>query len=144
MSKFSKLKKLVSSSNNAKKTIKHTPVEPDAFHKALSNARGSDKRVSDYTHLYDPEEYSQMKTFLAPDGKSGFAVKPDGDIVSAFNTERGGGRLDNIMKTALEHGGTKLDAFDKLPTETKGLPDLYSKYGFKPIISNDFKRSTSS
>ncbi len=133
MSKFSKLQKLLKNTDVAKKTVSHGITKPDDFHSALAKARGADKRVEDYTHLYSPEEYAQMKTFLSPDGKSGFAIKPDGDIVSAFSTERGGGRLDNIMRTALSEGGTKLDAFDKLPTESKGLPDLYSKYGFKQV-----------
>src|SRR5690554_6800083 len=121
MSKASAFKKIVDKLGNS---VKHSRSESDAFHKALSDARSADKRINDYTHLYSPEEYAQMKTFLAPDGKSGFAIKPDGDIVSVFSSVRGGGRLDDIMSTALSEGGTKLDAFDKLSTETKGLPDV--------------------
>jgi len=111
--------------------ITHANVPASDFHAALSQSRNADKRIEQYTHLYTPEEYAQMKTFLAPDKKSGFSVKGDGDIVSAFNAERGGGRLRSIMETAKAHGGKKLDAFDKRAGEAKGLPDLYSQYGFK-------------
>jgi hypothetical protein len=130
MSKASAFKNIA---DKLKKTVEHTASKSDDFFKTLESARKDDKRINDYTHLYTPEEYAQMKTFLSPDGKSGFAIKPDGDIVSAFSSDKGGGRLDNIMKTAISHGGTKLDAFDKLATETKGLPDLYSKHGFKEV-----------
>ena len=64
-----------------------------------------------------------MKTFLHPDKKSGFAVKPDGDIVSLFSTQKGRG--DKLAQHAKKSGGSKLDAFDGY------LPKLYAKHGFK-------------
>jgi hypothetical protein len=132
MGKAAKGVKVASAADEAAKAA-HAMTKHEDFYNALKQARGMDTRINEYTHLYNPEEYAQMKTFLAPDKMSGFAVKPDGDIVSAFNAVKGGGRLDDIMKVAMQHGGRKLDAFDKKPGEVKGLPDLYSKYGFKEV-----------
>jgi len=91
-------------------------------------------------HVYTPAEYQQKRLFLTKDGKTGFAVSDDGDIVSVFNTkEVVGPDGEIIMKgsgnqaatvpmllLAVENGGTKLDAFDTI------LPQLYSRVGFRP------------
>jgi len=73
-------------------------------------------------YVYPPEEYQGMKLFLSDSGKSGFAVKPDGDIVSVFSMEKGSGR--SIMEAAIAAGGKKLDAFDTV------LPEFYGTHGF--------------
>lgn len=101
----------------------HESVHHTDFHQALSSAQGHAPQVKEFVHRYEPDEYAQMKTFLHPDKKSGFAVKPDGDIVSVFSTEKGRG--DQIVNHAKNVGGTKLDAFDGY------LPKLYGKHGFK-------------
>lgn len=93
------------------------------------------------------EEYDQpgMRLFLAetvettpnPKAKSGvskkkrwlsgFAITPDGDIVSAFNhPEAESDRVPAMLLLAIQEGGYKLDAFDTV------LPDLYSAMGFVP------------
>jgi hypothetical protein len=63
-----------------------------------------------------------MKLFMSESGKSGFAVKPDGDIVSVFSMEKGSSR--SILEAAISAGGKKLDAFDTI------LPRLYGEHGF--------------
>lgn len=72
----------------------------------------------------DDVQYSDMRLFLTEDKKAGFAIKPDGDIVSVFNggTERGLGH--NMIELAVQEGGTKLDNFD---TE---LSEIYGANGF--------------
>ena len=65
-----------------------------------------------------------MRLFLAEDGKSGVAVKPDGDIVSVFSTGRAGRAA---MDLAVAVGGRKLDAFDTI------LPRYYAPHGFRAI-----------
>jgi len=75
--------------------------------------------------VYEASEYKKMRMFLSSDGQSGFAVKPDGDIVSVFN-HAGGGRVNPMMELAVQEGGTKLDAFDT------ALVDMYELSGFKP------------
>jgi hypothetical protein len=73
-------------------------------------------------YVYPVEDYQGMKLFLSDSGKSGFAVKPDGDIVSVFSMEKGSGR--SIMEAAISAGGKKLDAFDTV------LPEFYGTHGF--------------
>jgi hypothetical protein len=73
-------------------------------------------------YVYPVEDYQGMKLFLSDSGKSGFAVKSDGDIVSVFSMEKGSGR--SIMEAAISAGGKKLDAFDTI------LPEFYGTHGF--------------
>jgi hypothetical protein len=72
--------------------------------------------------VYPTTDYQKMKLFLSESGKSGFAVKPDGDIVSVFSMEKGSGR--SVMEAAIAAGGKKLDAFDTI------LPEFYGDHGF--------------
>ena len=65
------------------------------------------------------------KLFLANDGKTGYALDPDGDLQNLFNNgPRGGGKA--ALDDAVKNGATTLDAFDG------HLPALYSKHGFVP------------
>jgi hypothetical protein len=73
-------------------------------------------------NVYPVEDYQGMKLFMSESGKSGFAVKPDGDIVSVFSMEKGSSR--SILEAAISAGGKKLDAFDTI------LPRLYGEHGF--------------
>jgi hypothetical protein len=73
-------------------------------------------------YVYPAEDYQGMKLFISESGQSGFALKPDGDIVSVFSMEKGSGR--SIMETAIAAGGKKLDAFDTI------LPEFYGTHGF--------------
>jgi hypothetical protein len=73
-------------------------------------------------YVYPAEDYQGMKLFIAESGKSGFAIKPDGDIVSVFSMEKGSGR--SVMEAAIASGGKKLDAFDTI------LPEFYGEHGF--------------
>ena len=79
-------------------------------------------------YVYSPAEYQQKRLFLTKDGKTGFAVSDDGDIVSVFNTKGSGNKASTVpmLLLAVENGGTKLDAFDTV------LPQLYSRVGFRP------------
>jgi GNAT superfamily N-acetyltransferase len=79
-------------------------------------------------YVYSEEEYANMRMFMNDDRTAGIAVKPDGDIVSVFvqpgSKDKGGAR--SMIATAVDQGGTKLDAFDTV------LPGLYAKEGFQP------------
>jgi hypothetical protein len=79
-------------------------------------------------HVYKPGEYAGMRTFLARDGKSGFAIKGD-DIVSLFKHPSSTAKhvADAALKQAVENGGRRLDAFDTL------LPGMYAKSGFRAV-----------
>lgn len=107
-----------------KRVIK--PTDAADFYKALDQAEVVNPRIKDFVHRYTPEELAEMKPFLTVDKQSGFALKPDGDIVSAFSAVKGRG--DNLVKRAKKEGGRKLDAFEGYLTE-----DLYPRHGFKEV-----------
>lgn len=99
----------------------------------LENAKQFEKAIADNkaelkfgaaVYVYPAEDYQGMKLFMAEDGKSGVAVKPDGDIVSVFST---GGAGRAVMELAVAGGGRKLDAFDTI------LPEFYAPHGFKAV-----------
>ena len=95
---------------------------PYAFHHLLLAAKRKLGDRGHFVHVYSPEEYAGMRLFMADDWKSGFAVKPDGDIVSVFSL--GKGRLADMLALARENGGLKLDCFEP-------LAPVYERYGFK-------------
>ena len=73
------------------------------------------------------EELAQARLFRTEDG-SGFAIKPDGDIVAVFagkQSAKGGGY--SMLQAAVAAGGRKLDAFDTY------LPKIYETAGFRPV-----------
>lgn len=77
--------------------------------------------------IKSPEELADMRLFRTDSG-SGFAIKPDGDIVAVFaspDEPRGGAYA--MLQAAVEAGGRKLDAFNTY------LPDIYETVGFRPV-----------
>lgn len=106
------------------------PDNARKFREAITASKQNNK-FGDSVYVYDEDEYKDMKLFATEDGSVGFAVKPDGDIVSVFNNkdikDHGGSVVPSLLATAVEQGGTKLDAFDTV------LPKLYAKEGFKPV-----------
>ena len=77
--------------------------------------------------LKSAEELSGARLFRTENG-SGFAIKPDGDIVSVFQSGNETGKVGmTMMQAAIEAGGTKLDAFDTF------LSGLYETVGFRPV-----------
>ena len=73
------------------------------------------------------EDLASSSLFRTESG-SGFAIKPDGDIVAVFasSTEPAGGSYA-MLQAAVQAGGNKLDAFDTF------LPDIYKRVGFRPV-----------
>ncbi len=107
-------------------------VSGSDFHAAITraaNVRKSNGRlVGETVYVYPPEDYASMGTFLSDDGLTGYAIKPDGDLVSVFNVGAKG-RIEEILPRLPGQGATKLDAFD----ESGRLPDLYAKAGFREV-----------
>jgi hypothetical protein len=105
-------------------------VSAGDFHSAISRAQHAPKgggTAGDMLHIYEPGEYEGMRNYLSADGRTGFAIKPDGDLVSVFNTgRRGAGGA--AVQHALDEGATMLDAFDGY------LPDFYKKHGFEEYM----------
>ncbi|MDB3917426.1 hypothetical protein N9357_03065 [bacterium] len=98
----------------------------DEFHSAISNSK-LDNPYAAAVYVYDPQEYAGMKLFLTKDGKAGFAIKEDGDIVSVFNSKSSPHEFfaPYALSLAVNKGGIKLDAYDSI------LPKIYSQAGFK-------------
>lgn len=106
----------------------HRDVGAKSFSEAVENARNLRPDVVENVSQYSPEDYAKMRTFLSPDKKSGFALKPTekGDeLVNVFSAEKGLGRGDKLVSEAVDRGAQTLDAFDGY------LPKLYEKHGFK-------------
>lgn len=105
----------------------HSPSSGAEFKAAIDSAIKSrpDVDVGKFVSEYAPEELDRFRTFLSPGGKSGFAIKPDGDLINVFSSEKGQGA--NLMRDAIDAGPKKLDAFDGY------LPKLYKKYGFNEL-----------
>ena len=101
------------------------PQHANVFSKAMELSENNSK--SSAVYKYSIPEYENMKMFLSADGSVGFALKPDGDMVSLFKDANSDIKNASVASLLLgvEQGGTKLDAFDTI------LPHLYSMNGFK-------------
>ena len=92
----------------------------------------SDKRMSGHTYgaqveIKSAEELASARLFRTENG-SGFAIKPDGDIVAVFQSGNETGSVGYAMiQAAVQAGGRKLDAFDTF------LPGIYETAGFRPV-----------
>jgi hypothetical protein len=73
--------------------------------------------------LRSREEYDRMRCFLTNDVQSGFALQPDGELVSVFSIPHGRGDL--LVARAVEEGANRLDCYDAGP-----LVALYQRHGF--------------
>ena len=101
------------------------PKAVEAFRSAIAKTKEGNKYAAS-VHVYEPEEYAHTRMFLSEDGKAGFALKPDGDIVSLFTHGDGPkGASHTMLEIAKQAGGTKMDAFDTV------LPGIYGDHGFK-------------
>lgn len=100
-----------------------TSQNAQRFQDAISESKASLKFGAAVT-VYPASEYQGMRLFLTKDGKSGVAIKPDGDIVSVFSS---GGAGRAVMEMAVTAGGRKLDAFDTI------LPEFYAAHGFRAV-----------
>lgn len=81
---------------------------------------------------YTLDEYGKMTTFKVKGFNIGFAIKSDGDIVSVHNNSGISGIGKDLIKSAIEMGGRKLDHFDGF------LTGFYSGLGFKVVSSEDW------
>lgn len=97
-----------------------------AVRKAATVEKSNGRSVSETLYVYSKGEYKKMRLWLSADGKTGFAIKPDGDLVSVFNVGEKGA-IQKVIPHLHALGATKLDAFD----EAGRLPELYGAGGFK-------------
>ena len=104
--------------------ISPNQVGADLFAERINTAKQA-SRFGASVEAYAPDVYKGMRLFLTEDGGAGFALKPDGDLVSAFSDGSTKGVAPQLMLLGIEQGAKKLDAFDTV------LPDLYSTLGFR-------------
>jgi len=97
----------------------------ERFAQAISESKAT-STFGAAVYVYPVKEYRNMRLFMSQDGKSGFALKPDGDIVSVFSSGDAKAGMA-ALQLAIKLGGSKLDAFDTV------LPKMYSAHGFKVV-----------
>ena len=122
--------------------LTHTTENAQRFWDAIKAAKDSDSKHGAAVWLYEQSDYEGMRLFLSEDNKHGFAIKPDGDIVSAFKFKEKtdkktdpdmrdkanwSGTANWMLTIATSEGGTKLDCFDTI------LPSIYRVNGFKEV-----------
>ena len=110
-------------------------VNPKLFHDIFEIVR---------TYLHNGElvdlhdDYSDAKCFITSDGLAGFAIEPDGNLVSVFslNPEENGGFLYAIKDMVREEGATHLDAYN---SKNQPLEMIYEKtLGFHTVATMDY------
>ena len=74
---------------------------------------------------YNADEYNEMGAtcYLSEDGKSGYAIKPDGDLISVFSLP-GAKQGAAAVKSAIKNGAKMLDCIGGF------LSIYYRKFGF--------------
>ena len=110
-------------------------VNPKLFHDIFEIVR---------TYLHNGElvdlhdDYSDAKCFITSDGLAGFAIEPDGNLVSVFslNPEENGGFLYAIKDMVREEGATHLDTYN---SKNQPLEMIYEKtVGFHTAATMDY------
>jgi hypothetical protein len=111
---------------------KFTVPSPKSFQKALSAAKATcpPEKAWRVDSTYSAEDYSECKLFSTEKGST-VAIKPDGDIISVCKCEGDALRGRDLIKYAVENGGTKLDSFS-------GNHKFYVHNGFEPVSWCEF------
>ena len=82
------------------------------------------------------DDYSNCKCYLSDDGTCGFAIEPNGNLISVFNLGLNRGFLSAIKDIAISQGATHLDAFD---SDIQPLRKIYEHaLGAKVASSMDY------
>jgi hypothetical protein len=97
-----------------------------SYNQAMIDSLAGDP-TAPQVEIKSAEDLAQMRLFQTPSG-SGFAIKPDGDIVAVYaSPEEPRKGAYAMLEAAVEAGGRKLDAFDTY------LPKIYETVGFRPV-----------
>lgn len=99
----------------------HSEVSPKLFHDIFEVVRYYTKNA-ELVDLHD--DYSEDKCFLTEDGTAGFAIEPDGNLVSVFNLGTSKGFLSAAKDIIREAGATHLDAY---ASSKQNLQLMYEK-----------------
>ena len=121
------------SSGGSAKSIPFTKANNKDFSQKIAKARASQPEKERWrVDAKSPEEYEGSLLGVTDQGST-FAVAQNGDIQSVcINNVDGPDRGKDLLKTAVDNGGDRLDAFGKK------LFGFYTKNGFEPVSRVDF------
>lgn len=92
------------------------------FRIMFTTARDSSSKIADATSEFSSVGAAGTRYFLTTDERSGYAIRPDGELVYVFSLEPGRG--NSLVSSAIANGAERLDCFDGY------LPRLYASHGF--------------
>lgn len=111
----------------------HSEVNPKLFHDMFEVVRYYTQN-GELVDLHD--DYSDAKCFLTEDGTAGFAIEPDGNLVSVFNLGTTKGFLNAIKDLARAEGANHLDAY---VSSKENLQRIYEvTLGFHTAATMDY------
>lgn len=111
----------------------HSEVNPKLFHDMFEVVRYYTQN-GELVDLHD--DYSDAKCFLTEDGTAGFAIEPDGNLVSVFNLGTTKGFLSAIKDLARAEGANHLDAY---VSSKENLQRIYEvTLGFHAAATMDY------
>jgi hypothetical protein len=102
--------------------VRPAQATPEEF---LAAQRGNPRGWNLTEH--SAQELRNHQLFLSPDGRTGAAVSPEGDLQNVFNNRGVPGAAEHLVQHAIDHGATTLDAYDGF------LPKYYRKFGFREV-----------
>lgn len=111
----------------------HSEVNPKLFHDMFEVVRYYTQN-GELVDLHD--DYSDAKCFLTEDGTAGFAIEPDGNLVSVFNLGTTKDFLSAIKDLARAEGANHLDAY---VSNKENLQRIYEvTLGFHTAATMDY------
>lgn len=111
----------------------HSEVNPQLFHDMFEVVRYYTQN-GELVDLHD--DYSDAKCFLTEDGTAGFAIEPDGNLVSVFNLGTTKVFLSAIKDLARAEGANHLDAY---VSSKENLQRIYEvTLGFHAAATMDY------
>lgn len=110
----------------------HPTVDRRGFSDGLEKSRHMNK-FGCFVDGKSPEELSDAKLFVSPDGLTGCAVLADGDIVGVFNANpEKKGAAKPLLELAKQNGGTKMDCYGEK------LVHIYESCGYEAVARIPF------
>ena len=101
-------------------------VDSVKFGAAFNAARAQSAQIREATSAFEDRDDMTLYV-LAPDAQSGYAIRPDGELVYVFSLVKGRGRF--IVSSAIADGAVYLDCFEGY------LPRLYGGHGFERVAT---------
>jgi len=101
-----------------------TDVNPNVFYNDLKKLKEANPAQYAQVDLHTPEEYANMRLFRGENGAYGFAITPDGEVVSVFSNGQIPQAGTSMVMAAKSAGGKHLSNYDTY------LSKIYNRQGF--------------